>query len=123
MFFFIFITHKGTIMILAQKYKKYIYAILLCLISVPIMANNDVALSVNSNYGHFAFACSFTITLVALGGTIAQATTAREALSGIARNPEAYGNIFVTMILALALIESLVIFSLLIAFALVNKIP
>jgi len=110
-------------MILAQKYKKYIYAILLCLISVPIMANNDVASSVNYNYGQFAFACSFTISVAAFGGTIAQSITAREALSGTARNPEAYGKIFVTMILALALIESLVIFSLLIAFTLANKIP
>jgi len=110
-------------MILAQKYKKYIYAILLCLISVPIMANNDISSSVNYNYGQFAWACSLCMGLAALGGTIAQAITAQSALSGTARNPEAYGKIFVTMILALALIESLVIFSLLISFTLVGKIP
>jgi F-type H+-transporting ATPase subunit c len=90
---------------------------------MPIMANSDVSSSINYNYGTFALACSLSISLAALGGTIGQAVTAQSALSGIARNPEVYGKIFVTMILALALIESLVIFSLLISFTLVGKIP
>ena len=44
------------------------------------------------------------------------------ALEGIARNPQAYNKIFTPMILGLALIESLVIYGLLIAFLLYGKI-
>jgi len=44
------------------------------------------------------------------------------ALEGIARNPQASNKIFVPMIVGLALIESLVIYGLLIAFQLYGKI-
>ena len=51
-----------------------------------------------------------------------QGKTASAALEGIARNPAAQGKIFVPMIIALALIESLVIYALIIAFGLNGKI-
>ena len=44
------------------------------------------------------------------------------AVQGIARNPGASGKIFTPMILALALIESLVIYSLIISILLLGKI-
>jgi F-type H+-transporting ATPase subunit c len=44
------------------------------------------------------------------------------ALEGIARNPSASGKIFTPMIIGLALIESLVIYALVIAFSLAGKI-
>lgn len=61
-------------------------------------------------------AASATICLAAIGGLIAQSATARAGLEGIARNPAAGGRIFNTMILALALMESLVIYAMIIAF-------
>ena len=60
--------------------------------------------------------------LAALGGGLGQGRAAASALDGIARNPQASGKIFVPMIVALALIESLVIYGLLIAFNLAGKI-
>ncbi len=45
------------------------------------------------------------------------------ALQGTARNPEAGGKIMTTMIIGLALIESLCIYALLICFIMVFKIP
>ncbi|PIW00774.1 MAG: ATP synthase F0 subunit C, partial [Deltaproteobacteria bacterium CG17_big_fil_post_rev_8_21_14_2_50_51_6] len=45
------------------------------------------------------------------------------ALQGTARNPEAGGKIMTTMIIGLALIESLCIYALVICFILVFKIP
>ena len=53
--------------------------------------------------------------LAALGGAIGQGKTAAAALEGIARNPSAYDKVFTPMIIGLALIESLVLYALLIA--------
>ncbi len=76
----------------------------------------------SSNYGWFAIAAALAIGLPALGGTLAQGKTAASALDGIARNPSASGKIFVPMILGMALIESLVLFGLIMAFILSGKI-
>ena len=65
---------------------------------------------------------ALAIGLSALGGGIGQGHAAGAALEGIARNPQASGKIFVPMIVGLALIESLVIYGLLIAFQLFGKI-
>ena len=51
-----------------------------------------------------------------------QGRTASTALDGIARNPGAAGKLFTPMILGLALIESLVIYSLIISILLLGKI-
>ena len=63
-----------------------------------------------------------SIGLAALGGWIGQGRTAGSALDGISRNPGASGKMFVPMILGLVLIESLVIYALLISFQLVGKL-
>lgn len=59
---------------------------------------------------------AFAIGLAALAGTLSQGRTASAALEGIARNPQASGQIFVPMILGLAFIESLVILTWLMQF-------
>jgi len=75
-----------------------------------------------NNYGLIAIAAGFGLGLAALGGGLAQGRAAAAALDGIARNPGAAGQIRGPMILGLALIESLVIYALIIAFILVGKI-
>lgn len=75
-----------------------------------------------SQYAGFAIAAALAIGLPALGGGLGQGKAAAAALEGIARNPGASGKIFVPMILGMALIESLVLFGLIIAFALLGKI-
>jgi F-type H+-transporting ATPase subunit c len=63
------------------------------------------------------------IMAVASGlGTFSQSRAATAALEGIARNPQAADRIQTPLILSLALMESLVIFALVIAFFLQNKI-
>ena len=54
--------------------------------------------------------------IAAFGGTTAQSKAAAAALKGIARNPSAVDKIQTPMILALALMESLVIFTLISVF-------
>ena len=69
-----------------------------------------------------AIASGLGIALAAFGGALAQGRTAAAALEGIARNPEVASKIQTPMIIGLALIESLVIYALVIAFLLQGKI-
>ena len=71
--------------------------------------------------GMIALAAGIAIGVAALGGALGQAKTAASALDGIARNPAAQGKIFTPMIIGLALIESLVIYALVIGFFLIGK--
>jgi F-type H+-transporting ATPase subunit c len=59
-----------------------------------------------------AFSCAFGIAIAAFGGAFGQSRGLASALEGIARNPGASGKIQVAMIIGLALIESLVIYAL-----------
>jgi F-type H+-transporting ATPase subunit c len=72
--------------------------------------------------GYIALAAGIGLGLAALGGAIGQGRASAAALDGIARNPGAADKIRGPMILALALIESLVIYSLVIGFLLFGKI-
>ena len=67
-------------------------------------------------------ACGLGIGIAAFGGALGQGKTASAALDGIARNPGAANKIFTPMILGLALIESLVIYALVISFMLLGKL-
>lgn len=66
-------------------------------------------------------AAGIGLGLAAFGGALGQGRAAAAALEGIARNPNASDKLFTPMILGLALIESLVIYSLVIGFMLVGK--
>ena len=97
--------------------------ILATVFSSALFANEGVAAaSSEANFAWYAIAAAIAIGLAALGGTLGQGRAAAAALEGIARNPNASGKIFVPMILGMALIESLVLFALLIAFMIFGKI-
>lgn len=61
--------------------------------------------------GFIALAVAFGIGVAALGGAFGQSRAAAAALEGISRNPNASDKVFVPMILGLAFIESLVLFT------------
>jgi len=67
-------------------------------------------------------ACGFGIAIAALGGALGQGKAIASGLEGIARNPEAQPKIFIPMIVGLALIESLVIYVLVVTFILLGKL-
>jgi len=69
-----------------------------------------------------ALACGFAIGIAVFGGALGQGKSISAALEGIARNPEAAGRILTPMIIGLALIESLVIYALVISFLLQLKL-
>ncbi|HUJ12254.1 MAG TPA: ATP synthase F0 subunit C [Thermoanaerobaculia bacterium] len=64
---------------------------------------------------------AFVLGIAAAAGAIGQGWAISSACEGIARNPTAAGAIRLAMIIGLALIESLVIYSLVIAFIIQAK--
>lgn len=74
-----------------------------------------------SDKGMIGLAAGLAIGLAVIGGAFGQAKAAASALDGIARNPAAQGKIFTPMIIGLALIESLVIYALIVSFSLAGK--
>lgn len=69
-----------------------------------------------------AISAGLAIGLSAIGGSLGQGKAVAAALEGIARNPGAAGKIVTPMIIGLAMIESLVIYGLVVALILVFKI-
>ena len=90
--------------------------------SSTAFAQGADARGLDTGHGQIALAAGLGIGIAALGGGIGQGRAAAGALEGIARNPGAAGQIRGPMILGLALIESLVIYALIIAFLLVGKV-
>jgi F-type H+-transporting ATPase subunit c len=110
-------------------FRKFTYSFLLTLLivaaaSVAFAAEEGAAAAAGaSNVKTFiALAAGFGIAIASFGGALGQGKAIAAGLEGIARNPSAQNKIFIPMIVGLALIESLVIYSLVIAFILVGKL-
>lgn len=65
----------------------------------------------------------FALAVAAFAGAFGQSRAVASALEGMARQPEAAGQIQTAMIIGLAFIESLVIYVLVISFILIGKLP
>ncbi len=74
-------------------------------------------------FKYCVIAAGFGIAIAAAFCGIAQGIGLRSAVEGIARNPESSGKVMVTMIIGLALIESLCIYALVIAFVILGRLP
>ena len=94
-----------------MKLRSALYALAVGFFALPAFAQEGAA----ANYG--GLAAGLCISIAAFGGALGQGKAAAAALEGIARNPAAQNKLFVPMIIALALIESLVIYALIIAFS------
>jgi F-type H+-transporting ATPase subunit c len=98
-------------------------AITALLVAMPAFAQEANAAAAFSDRDKWiAIAAGFGIAVAAFGGALGQGRAASTALDGIARNPGAADKLFTPMILGLALIESLVIYSLIISIILVLKV-
>ncbi len=88
--------------------KKVFYVLGLMILTTAAMASEGAAGAQSyTNFGYF-----IAMGLAALGGTLGQSKAASAALEGIARNPNAADKVFTPMLLGLAFMESLVIFTL-----------
>ena len=68
-------------------------------------------------------AAGFGIAIAAFGCGIGQGLGLRSAVEGVARNPESSGKVTVTMLIGLALIESLCIYALVVSLILIFAHP
>ena len=82
----------------------------------------NVAVQFSDRDKWIAVASALGVAIAAFGGALSQGRAASTALDGIARNPGASDKLFTPMIIGLALIESLVIYALIIALLLVLKV-
>ena len=92
------------------------------LIPAVTFASEGTATGGTSSGSMIALATALCMALAAVAGATAQGRAVSSALEGIARNPQAQKQIFTPMIIGLALIESLVIYALVISFMLLGKI-
>lgn len=69
-----------------------------------------------------ALAAAIAIAFSTLGPAIGQGLTAKAAMEGIARQPDAAKEIRSSLIISLAMMEALTIYGLLIAFMLISNI-
>lgn len=101
-----------------MKKKHLVYAGLLMLAAVSSYAQAYQPLSGTSQTGvrWGLVSAAFVLGIAAAAGAIGQGRAIAAACEGIARNPGAAPAIRLTMIIGLALIESLVIYALIISF-------
>jgi F-type H+-transporting ATPase subunit c len=84
--------------------------------AMPVLAQAPAVDHVDSNAGLKAIAAGVGFAIAVVGGAIGQSRIGAAACEGAARNPGAAAKIQTMMILGLALIESLVLFALVIVF-------
>ena len=101
--------------------KKFAYGVVsvaaLMSISVPAFAAEG-----DMSHAYIPIGVGLTLGAAAFAAAFGQGKAASAALDGIARNPAAAGKIQVPMILALAFMEALAIFSWLVARDMVSKL-
>ena len=106
-----------------SKFRMLMFAVIGVLFSCmtvfaqEVAGAGDNASSVNK---YRALAAGIGFAIAVFGGAIGQSRIGAAACEGAARNPGAAGRIQTMMILGLALIESLVLFALLVIFAVVK---
>ena len=98
----------------------FVAAFLVPLAAFAQQANERMGANKNDVKMWAAMGAGLAIGLGVLGGALGQGRAAAAALEGISRNPGATAKIQTPMILGLALIESLVLLSFVIAFFLRN---
>lgn len=98
--------------------KKYIVMMIsmlpVLMVSMPAFAQDGNEESLNR--GLIALAAGLGMGIGTFGGAMGQGRTAAAAMEGIARNPQAAAKVQTPMIIALALTESLVLLTFVIAF-------
>src|SRR4051794_13893906 len=94
------------------------------LLAVSVFAQGapaNTAADTGSKVSWNLISASFLLAIAAAAGAIGQSRGIAAACEGIARNPSAAPAIRLAMIIGLALIESLVIYALIIAYLLMSK--
>jgi F-type H+-transporting ATPase subunit c len=100
-----------------RKGKTLLLFVLLALVGGSLLAQEPVeAAAAPTGVRWGVVSAAFVLGIAAAAGAIGQGRAIAAAVEGTARNPSAGPMIRITMIIGLALIESLVIYALVIAF-------
>jgi F-type H+-transporting ATPase subunit c len=107
-----------------SKFRMLLFAVVGILMSaMTVFAQAEGAADNASSVNKYrALAAGIGFGIAVIGGAIGQSRIGAAACEGAARNPGAAGRIQTMMILGLALIESLVLFALLVIFAVVKGV-
>lgn len=95
--------------------------VVMALMSVSAFAQETATTTSGGGVRWGLVSAAFVLGIAAAAGAIGQSRAIVAACEGIARNPGAAGPIRLAMIIGLALIESLVIYALIIAFIIQGK--
>jgi F-type H+-transporting ATPase subunit c len=107
-----------------RKLNLLLFALVAVLMTaMPVFAQAGPAAAQDNTAGLKAIAAGVGFAIAVFGGAIGQSRIGAAACEGAARNPGAAGRIQTMMILGLALIESLVLFALLVVFTRVWVTP
>ena len=96
-------------------------AAVLMLLAVSAFAQGTTTTPAETGVRWNLVSAAFLLGIAAAAGAIGQSRAIASACEGIARNPTAAGPIRLAMIIGLALIESLVIYALIIAYLVMSK--
>ncbi|HEX9009798.1 MAG TPA: ATP synthase F0 subunit C [Holophagaceae bacterium] len=97
--------------------KKFLTTAFLFTLAAVAFAQGAPAAAATKSLFEGQFTAHIALAIAAAGCGLAQGKAVVAACEGVARNPQAAGNIRTTMIIGLALIEALVIYVLVAAFA------
>jgi F-type H+-transporting ATPase subunit c len=95
----------------------------LCLVSASAFAAEEATVAALNVLGNASLAAGLAIGIGVFGPGLGQGLTMLGALTGMARNPEQTASLRLYMLLALAIIESLAIYALVIALILLYAFP
>ncbi len=93
----------------------------LLLLAVPSAFAQEAAAQAAGTADYKFLAAALAIGLAAFGGALGQGRAAAGAYEGTARNPSIQGKLMTMMIIGLALIESLVIYALVVSMMILFK--
>lgn len=111
-----------------KKFSIVLLALLMVVLLAPVVFAQEAAATTPDTaklhyYALTAIACGIGVGLAALGTGIGQGHGLQGACDGVARNPGASGKITTTLIIGLAMIESLCIYALVVALILLFVNP
>ena len=100
-----------------------LFSMLFASLALAAEAAGGSAAGLGGFFSYAVIAAGFGMGIAAFGTGIGQGLAVKSSVEGIARNPEASGKITVTMLIGLAMIESLAIYALVVALIILYAYP
>ncbi len=104
-----------------KKMTTLLSAVLGVLVAGVAMANEGAVASSGAGFNSYAMGAALIMMFATATGAYSQSKAATAALEGITRNPQSAEKVTQPLVLSLALMESLVLFSFVIAIILATK--